>query len=358
MKFQFSVRSRTALSRARALGPLARQPGAGLRALVLSASLLASACGGGDSGPTASPQVPQSGNTATSTSGVLCGYAGSGTQQMATRGTNANSPTVATLPYTFSWTCSASARVLASNGVPNHDITGGAFATAISPQTTVAGAPSINVSYTLAPALAASSSMPQFAGYSINGLKMEPGTAGTCTDAGQCNEAGGGGMWRMEALGSLNWDFGVDSNKSHVQPTGEYHIHGMPEKLMAKLNKGTAMALVGWAADGFPVYARYGYTRAMDASSATMVMRGSYRTKAAPDAGRPSTNLVSMGSFRQDWEYVAGLGDLDECNGRTGVTPEFPSGIYHYYITDSYPYIHRCVKGTAAASGGPPGPPG
>ena len=66
-----------------------------------------------------------------------------------------------------------------------------------------------------------------------------------------------------------------------------------------------------------------------------------------------------MGSFRQDWEYIAGSGDLDECNGRTGVTPEFPAGIYYYAITDTYPFIHRCVKGVVTSSGGPPaGGPG
>jgi hypothetical protein len=52
-----------------------------------------------------------------------------------------------------------------------------------------------------------------------------------------------------------------------------------------------------------------------------------------------------MGTFAQDWEYVANSGDLDECNGRYGVTPEFPDGIYHYYATDTYPYFQRCVKG-------------
>jgi hypothetical protein len=64
-----------------------------------------------------------------------------------------------------------------------------------------------------------------------------------------------------------------------------------------------------------------------------------------------------MGSFVQDYEYVAGLGDLDQCNGRTGVTPEFPSGIYHYMITTTFPFVHRCVRGTPSG-GGPPPPPG
>ena len=303
--------------------------------------------------------VTPAANAATlSTASILCPYAESGNQSMATRGTNATAPTVLTLPFTYSWNCSGTSRTLTSNGVPNHSFTGGSFATAISPQVTSTGAPSISVTYTLTPALATTTSAPQFAGYSINGLKMEPGTAGTCTDAGICNEAGGGsGTWRMEALSANKWDFGVDSNHSHVQPTGEYHIHGMPENLMAKLAKGQAMTLIGWAADGFPIYARYGYTSPNDAKSAIKVLTGSWRTKAVPDTGRPAISVYAMGSFRQDWEYVAGSGDLDECNGRTGVTPEFPSGIYYYAVTDTYPFIHRCVKGVVSGAGGPP-PPG
>ena len=31
---------------------------------------------------------------------------------------------------------------------------------------------------------------------------------------------------------------------------------------------------------------------------------------------------------------------------RSGVTSEYPAGTYHYYITDDYPYIPRCVFGT------------
>ena len=52
-----------------------------------------------------------------------------------------------------------------------------------------------------------------------------------------------------------------------------------------------------------------------------------------------------MGTFTQDYEYVAGSGDLDECNGRFGVTPEFPAGIYAYYATQSWPYLPRCWRG-------------
>jgi hypothetical protein len=198
-------------------------------------------------------------------------------------------------------------------------------------------------------------------GYALNSVKMDPGTAGTCTnsatsDASGCNYAGGTGTWRMEAMADPSvspwkFDFGTDVNNAHVQPNGQYHYHGMPTNLITKLNSAstTTMTLVGWAADGFPIYANYGYTTATSASSALKEMKGSYRVKTTPDSGRPSTTSFAMGHFQQDWEYVSGLGDLDECNGRTGVTPEFPGGIYHYYITKTYPFIQRCVKGSAAS---------
>ena len=105
------------------------------------------------------------------------------------------------------------------------------------------------------------------------------------------------------------------------------------------------MTLIGWAADGFPIYARYGYSDSNDASSALTVMTGSYQHITTVSANRPSTDIYPLGTFAQDWEYVAGSGDLDECNGRVGVTPEFPQGIYHYYATDTYPFFQRCVKG-------------
>jgi hypothetical protein len=75
------------------------------------------------------------------------------------------------------------------------------------------------------------------------------------------------------------------------------------------------------------------------------VVKGSYAVDTVADAGRPSATNIPLGTFVSDWNYVAGSGDLDDCNGRFGVTPEFPTGIYHYYATDTYPYLPRCFKG-------------
>lgn len=314
------------------------------------ALLVLAGCGGGGGGATsagtgASTNPPSAGGAssdATSTAGIRCDLKAAGTQAIATMGTE-RSATTTMLPYQYAWSCGTTSRSLVGNGIPDHAINGGNFATPISVQ-------SLNVSMSLNPAVVNSAGTPLGGptgapGYSLNGIKFDPGTAGTCTLTA-CDPAGNGGAWRMEALGG-SFRFGTDANNSHVQPNGEYHLHGMPEVLMAKLasSSAPAMTLVGWAADGFPVYARYGYATATDAASALRVMKSSYRVKATLDSGRPSATTYVPGSFTQDWEYAAGSGDLDECNGRTGVTPEFPKGIYHYFITDTYPFIQRCVKG-------------
>jgi hypothetical protein len=38
--------------------------------------------------------------------------------------------------------------------------------------------------------------------------------------------------------------------------------------------------------------------------------------------------------------------DLDECHGHTGVTPEFPGGVYHYHADEALaPNYPSCLKG-------------
>lgn len=245
------------------------------------------------------------------------------------------------------WTCDAGVRTMTGNGIPDHAVVGGNFATPV-------GAQNLSVRFPLAPARGASTTTPlrQAVGYVLNSVKLDPVTDGTCSSTATSTQPGGGCVavmgrdpWNIEAMGGA-FTFGTDENNAHTQPNGQYHYHGMPEGYVTRQGSGARMTLVGYAVDGFPIYARYGFSTATDATSALRVMKGSYRTKATPNAGRPSTSTFPMGTFTQDWEYVAGLGDLDECNGRTGVTPEYPQGTYHYYITDTYPFIQRCYKGT------------
>lgn len=278
----------------------------------------------------------------TSTAAVLCPYSGSFTGSYGGAGT---------LTATWSWTCASGRRSLTGNGLPDHAV--GTFPNSANPNQIRAQL--VLASMTLTPSMAGSdyeSGPGRVIGYALNSVKFDPGTAGTCagsaTRASDCNLANGTDTWKIEALGQSVFDFGLDANNAHVQPTGEYHYHGMPEGMLTAAGASSAnprMVLVGWASDGYPVYARYCYSVANDARSAVKICTGSYTLDTSPDAGRPATSWVPLGAFQSDWNYTAGSGDLDNCNGRTGVTPEFPNGIYYYMVTDSYPYFGRCLKG-------------
>ena len=269
----------------------------------------------------------------------------------------------------YSWSSDDLNRILSGNGIPNHEV--GTFPNPNNPNTI--SEQNVSATFTLCPTLVSETGEPAGGpagaiAYAINSVKFDPATAGRCNDEGECSLAQGQGNWNIEALGHETFDFGDDMNHAHVQPTGEYHYHGMPELLIDFLGDNQGMTLVGWASDGFPVYARYGYTVANDSSSDIISLQPSWRLKNEPDVGRPDTltalaggpgqgqnNLnipIPMGAFTQDFEYIEGLGDLDECNGRIGVTPEFPEGIYYYMVTDDFPFFSRCLKGDFTGGGG------
>jgi hypothetical protein len=309
--------------------------------------------GVGTGSPSAAVSVTPSAGSGGGDSGDSGGDGASGTASTAgvhcSDTTNVyNSSASVQATSTASWSCTGSERVLSANGIPDHDV--GTFPNANNPS--AIAAQTVNAAMTLTPADAGSIDTDvHVIGFAFNGVKFDPATAASCSvDSGgttSCTAIGNTGSWSIEALGQTSFVLGLDSNNAHVQPDGSYHYHGMPEGYLAKLGNGEAMTLVGFAMDGFPIYARYGHATATDANSAIRIVTSSYQLKSTPDSGRPSTTDYPMGTFTQDYQYVAGSGDLDECNGRFGVTPEFPNGIYHYYITDTYPYIQRCLKGTA-----------
>ena len=186
-------------------------------------------------------------------------------------------------------------------------------------------------------------------GVALNGVMFDPGTAEFWK-----NDRNSG--WHYEA-GTGKIDLGLDLSNGHVQPTGAYHYHAIPLELLKKLNPDNKARLthIGHAADGFPIYARWDYANPKDAKSEVCVMRSSYKLKQGQRPGGPGG--AYDGTFTEDFEYIAGSGDLDECGGRFGVTPENPEGIYHYLLTDDYPFIPRLYKGTPDPSfrKGPPG---
>ncbi|MFK8075536.1 MAG: YHYH protein [Granulosicoccus sp.] len=282
-----------------------------------------------------------------STAGVVCDY----------MDTTFNDSASVNAESTSYWTCSDTVRILMTNGLPDHAV--GTFPNDGNPNTIAAQ--EVSTEYTPDPVVSNTSTIlggpsgPQ--GYVLNGVKIDSSTAGSCDSSGDnCSLIHNSGAWSIEALGQTTFDFGTDDNNAHVQPGGAYHYHGMPEGFITKQGgNSSTMTLIAWAADGFPIYARYGYSIADDATSALKAITGSYELITTVNDSRPSTDDYPLGTFAQDWQYVEGSGDLDACNGRVGVTPEFPGGIYHYYATDTYPYFQRCVNGVVETTGAGPG---
>lgn len=107
----------------------------------------------------------------------------------------------------------------------------------------------------------------------------------------------------------------IDPCGGHHDPAGYYHWHFVAETMNQVLdannvddvsctliNQVSGTKLIGFAKDGFPIYA-----------------------------------------------YEVEPTDLDECGGRTAETTDFPDGVYHYVASNTdAPNVPKCLKGVAA----------
>ena len=245
-------------------------------------------------------------------------------------------------------TVESGVRIIRSNGIPNHET--GKFPNRGNPNTI---APQHYEFRMPAEPKAADKTTPlrmQPFGVAVNGVVFDPGAA-------EWWNGQRGSAWQYEPLGVGKGYLGVDKSLAHVQPNGAYHYHGLPTALVYALTDGKEkMVLIGWAADGFPMYNPVGYTDPNDAKSPLKQLKSSYRVKKGTRPDGPGG--AYDGTFVADYEYVAGSGDLDECNGRSGVTPEYPKGTYHYVVTEQFPFVPRLYRGTPDASFARHGPPG
>jgi hypothetical protein len=178
-------------------------------------------------------------------------------------------------------------------------------------------------------------------GIALNGVLLDPGTA----EFWMGDRTLG---WNYEALGGAV-GLGLDDNHAHVQPNGSYHYHGLPTLYLRRLGVEPTKhsPQIGWAADGFPIYALYGYRDAKDPKSPIIALTSSYQLKSGErPGGSEGPGGKYDGAFTRDYEYVAGSGTLDECNGRFCITPEFPDGTYAYFLTNKWPVVPRNFRGT------------
>lgn len=189
-------------------------------------------------------------------------------------------------------------------------------------------------------------------GIAVNGVPFDP--------SGPFWGSDGSSGWQFEVLHPANAiALGIDVNRAHTQGRGSYHYHGLPTGLLWDLTVDAPrqpMTLLGYAADGFPIYGPECPGDPSDLKSKTSRLRSSYRLRSGKRTDGPKGRFDGM--FVEDFEYVPDHGDLDECNGRTGPTPEFPDGTYYYVLTDEFPYIPRLWRGTPDVTfkhGPPPG---
>jgi hypothetical protein len=148
--------------------------------------------------------------------------------------------------------------------------------------------------------------------------------------------------------------------------------------------------ILGWARDGYPIYGPYGFSVANNPASGIRRMVSGYQLRngqngadnlsttrptipawaqrlygvSATQAGPSVNTTYPLGRYMEDNAYLGDLGktkgvdfDLDEYNGRTCVTPEFPEGTYAYFVAidangaPKFPYnIGRAFYGNPTGS--------
>ncbi len=190
-------------------------------------------------------------------------------------------------------------------------------------------------------------------GIAVNGVPFEP--------SGPFWNADGNSGWQFEVLHPANAvALGIDVNHAHTQGRGGmYHYHGLPTGLLWDLKVASPerpMYLLGYAADGFPIYGPECPGDPADLKSKARRLRSSYRLRGGKRKDGPKG--LFDGRFVEDFEFDPTWGDLDECNGRTGLTPEYPDGTYYYLVTDEFPFVPRLWHGKPDPSfrhGPPPG---
>ena len=215
-------------------------------------------------------------------------------------------------------------------------------------------------------------------------------------------EVNGNGYWNRDAY--VNEKSTFDPAYAHQPNNGMYHYHASPIALRYLLGDHVDFdastetysesagaptrhsPLLGWMADGFPLYGPYGYSNATNPASGVRRMVSGYvlrngqnGTQNLAVVGRTnipawavrlygSTTLAGpnvsssypLGRYLEDNDYLGDLGktqgvdfDLDQYNGRWCVTPEFTNGTYAYFVsiaadgTPVFPYnIGRAFYGT------------
>ena len=158
-------------------------------------------------------------------------------------------------------------------------------------------------------------------GIAINGIQFRPNTAGFYDPLARSGHSRNGDKrWSLDIFGAKN-KLGLDNNNGHIGPNGLYHYHGIAKSLVTS----SGNSLIGYAGDGFEIH-----------YLGNKVTSG-YKLKSGFRPSGPGGKYD--GTYKEDYIHKAIEGILDECNGGQ------LSGKFVYFITDSYPFVGRCLWG-------------
>ena len=129
-------------------------------------------------------------------------------------------------------------------------------------------------------------------------------------------------------------DFGTDRNNALTQPDDTYHYHGNPMAMFQTNceSTGTVSPVIGFAADGFPIYGS-----CFDDEGTVRKARSIYVLK---HGGGPRQNIDGYSTPK------ARQGSVASSNYNGAVV----DGQYGYYITDEFPWVLACFSCTPDGS--------
>lgn len=231
--------------------------------------------------------------------------------------------------------------VIESNSIPNHDTGEGSSRNFVAPVTEIPG----EFIIPRKPERQETPTMLDQRSYDailLNGVVVDILSAGCYRPNGDRVDANGNvaigcrstDKWLLDPLGP-GAGFGTDIHNAHTQPNGQYHYHGNPMAMFDDHPGAEGSPVIGFAADGFPIYGSY----FKDATGKVRKAKSGYTLKSGT---RPSSATDPGGAYDgmyvDDYEFT-NAGDLDACNGMV------VNGQYGYYVTDSYPWLIKCFSG-------------
>ena len=189
-------------------------------------------------------------------------------------------------------------------------------------------------------------------GVAVNGVPFDP--------SGPFWNRDGNSGWQFEVLCPANAvALGIDVNRRTRRAGGCITTMACRPDCSGTL-RGRApdrpMHLLGYAADGFPIYGPEGPSDPDDLESPPAPAPLELPAPAGQARRRPGGRFD--GTFVEDFDTCPVSATSTSATAAPGRRPSIPDGTYYYVLTDEFPFIPRRYRGTPDTSfrhGPPPG---